>query len=516
MSEFSKQTRNQIIFFLIVMATVGLSLWLWIRTLSALALNPIPFRFFEMQVNGERRDGESALFCYGSAFIEADDVWRTCTRNTGQDNPTINITRFQLNEGVANVIWEIGQGDLQYLTAFVKQSDSDYLFVVGDYALQTVYRASLDGFLTDLYQLENQRLIGLHQAGDVTELVSVQAESNPYQLNIISLGDNVEISSLELLDCDLAQDCALDYAEYHDGSWHFMGNRPADVPAGEPLALEILELHDTAPPEVIQTLPAIENVHYSLEDDGILWTADLLDISAGNVANLYETARPFRLVDDVWQVAELPQNQLNDEQIESLDFINHYRLLDDGGIKVLPSLGININLHYYYVERLWLKFDNLALSIPEVSDATLRYQDVRVNSPRHAVAYTTSAGDFAYLRDGDSYIRFDEHMRPSNGLNLSERVIRAFNTSEGRDIPAQFYRGEGALIKQLSMPILLLFLPLAYLVWGFVIYPSLLRQQALDMTRSRFDVKYLAIVGLAYFVLFMLFIPYFDGIMTFL
>lgn len=245
--------------------------------------------------------------------------------------------------------------------------------------------------------------------------------------------------------------------------------------------------------------------HYIFdEQDNFLWpdTSPLVPI-AGNVVTFSFRGAPYEWVDGRWVLLEVPFDEIQGSVRP------HYQIIN-GDLHWIPVTETSPpDTRASFSQRMqmgdgWVAIGTsgelTGIAITDVSANTTQIVsawDAMFTSIRDYVLLPNAEGGYWFMEDEYRYVRLDSQFRRQDALSFAERLARLFGAYPRYD-PIWFFYRENGFMKQITVPLMLFFIPVGFIAVGMV--TQILRRPAGITVRSRF-LKWAGAMSLVYLML---------------
>ncbi len=461
------KSRTSLITELVIAAAFLICGFAWMRFFAVAATNPSPVRYVEFNT----RSGARAPFlqtCKGPSFVEGDVVWRFCAYDNSL-SPEWGLVRFDLAHAEGWLLWPLPETPESQVLALAESAQGDLAAAWGSPDLAAVYLVLHEGGVIPL-GLPSDALpdvLGLGWTADTLELVAQPVNPAGGDAMIYSnVSGNwtaarpVPVPAV----CDAETLCALQAAYRIDGAWQFVyaaAPRTTDATS----LVSIVQIDESGTTDTASTFPLsdLDPELVTLEGAQLTRLGVLFDRASGGAVNWDLRAAPFVLNDGTWERLTAPQG-------DARFFYADYQIQADG-LRWLPGLS--------YPQRGWQLDQWLTLQLSsdgvilaeiggKVGPTLTRDTTLLADSATHTTVVPASDGGYWVLGPNGAYIKVGSGLDRADGLNIVERVVRAFdNFGKLDDVNGAFYREKRA-VKMAALPLVLLSLPIGYLLVFFV------------------------------------------------
>jgi hypothetical protein len=480
---------------------VVLCLTSWGRFAGSLLVNTPPLNQFSLvEPDGTIRPSPRFI-CSGAMFQDGDTLYRwPCYYRPQSADPkdalSMAMGRLNLATGRAEMVWPLTDSLGTYPLAFVKAADGR-IAIIMNALKREFYVLRPDGSFDKLPAPPVSGSVETHLAGLLWlgDTLRVVGDRNG-QTVMEDYGPNGKWQASDVPprpECEGSQ-CVLQLAYLDNGTLNYWYSRvPRTAPPNATtVTLELLIGVGEAKPALAQSmrlslLRKDESGHttgqYLIRKDGTVGIFDPLDLSRGNIFNMRLSYIPIVSQDGSW--TNLPNPP--DDSFEKLQGVlyptvlaleQHYRIRGES-LEWMPSYSAD-SLNYHtdtqavYLDKRWYALASNKAGIfvrniggeagPVLMDK--RFYPSVTNA--HSSALLPADGGYWLYTDSYGYMKLDEHFRRADAPGLLERIGRLFGDfrrySQGLG-DSDFFRSDAAL-KQATVPLLLLGLPVTYGVIG--------------------------------------------------
>jgi hypothetical protein len=474
----------------------------WGRFASSLLLNTPPLNQFSLVEPDGTVQAAPRFICSGAIFQDGDTLYRwPCYYRPQSAGPndalSLAMGRLNLATGRAEMVWPLTDALGTYPLAFAKNADGRIAIILNALSRE-FYILRPDGSFDKLpapplSESVETHLSGLLWLGDSLRVVG----DRDGQTVMEAYGPDGRWQSLDAPprpDCERHQ-CILQLAYLENGRMTYWYSRvPRTVPADTTIVtLELLKGADDEKPALAQSMPLSplrkeESGHttgqYLIRTDGTVGIFDPIDLSRGNILNMRLSHIPIVPQDGTW--INLPNPP--DDSFEKLQGVlyptvlaleQHYRMNGES-LEWMPTFSADAlvsrsNTQAVYLNNHWYALASNESGIfarniggeagPVLMDK--RFYPDSTNAHTSALLPAPGGGYWLYM-DTYGYLKLDGHFQRADAPGLLERIGRLFGDfrrySQGLG-DSDFFRSNAAL-KQATVPLLLLFLPVAYGVIG--------------------------------------------------
>lgn len=465
----------------LIVAAMIATVAMWGRFVSVATSNPSPPRFVDVTVNGEAPEGQYRLFCFHEPVSVDGIVWRNCLYedNLGTEDFTESAVqiRYDFANGRAQVDWFLeGIDPISTTDAFMILPDGSFVLSKNGFQL---FHLLPEGETLLLYTFDqDEQVAGLgyiEEGGEVSmvEMVTVNFEeadsATPVTIHTVSLNDGEATTrELPLLDCADDEICRLELAYMEDNIWHLVYSRASvEIPPDEVVTVEVFTIPEDSEGEIThtQTLELLEGENFTINDDGQFQWLGVLPLvrSGSNEINTIFTGRPFEWVDDSWRQLETPFDPLTPRSINSVYVFRDQVLTWEPQLENLSG--------DLYLQRLDDRWVSVFLNNGNIQLTDVDSDGFEVVSPWNALffeyhSFMPAADGGYWLQESPyRYVKLNENLAREDPLTFSERLARLMGDYHENDSIGSTLQ-ENGFVKQASIPLMLLFMPLGIVLVG--------------------------------------------------
>ena len=461
------KSRTSMLTAMVIAAAFLICGFAWLRFFAVAATNPSPVRYVTFKTSTETRV-PFLQTCKGPSFVEGDRVWRFCAYD-GSASPEWGLVRFDLAQGQARLLWPLPETSDSQVLALAESSQGDLAAAWGSPDLAVIYWVQRDGGVVPLGLPPDALpdVIGLSWAADTLELVAQPAGAVGGDALIYShvSGNWTAARPVPVpAECDAETLCTLQ-AAYHDGgAWRFVyAAAPRSTDAASLVSIVQIDESGTTGTASTFSLNDLDPEQVTFDGAQLTRLGVLFDRAPGGAVNWALRAAPFVLKDGSWERLTAPQG-------DGRFYFADYQIQADG-LRWLPGLS--------YPQRGWYAGQWLTLQPSgdgvmlaqiggKVGPTLTRDTALLADSGTHTTIVPASEGGYWVLGPNGAYLKVGAGLERTDGLNVAERVVRAFdNFGKLDDVNGTFYREKRA-VKMAALPLVLLSLPIGYLLVFFV------------------------------------------------
>lgn len=469
---------------------------MWYGFVLSVINNPSPPRFVDVVVEGEVLDDGYRLSCIDPSYSIGGTIWRNCLFAIEQDGgeaTTNAMVRYDLENGLAEVNWQfVGIDTPEPLPGFTENValvalPDDSLVIVKE--TRQIYHLLPEGGVEVLSPfVPEERSFGLEylENSNQLEMVTVNAqqwlENPPITLHTFS-PEGGESTSRELppLDCEQTDTCRLEFAYREGDVWQLVFVRiaesaidPAEA-ARDTIAAEVFIRPEGG--EAVNTgrieLRIIDHYLFSDEDDFLWLDEPVLAPVAGNVITWAFEGPPYEWINENWVPLEMPFGDILGD-VRPLYEVLASDLAWMPVVEASPP-GLSASYSQRLGDNTWvaisgrgeatgLKITNTATEVTQVVSG----RDARFTTLGDYALFPSADGGYWFQEDESRYVQLDAQFQRQDALSFNERLARLFGAYHTSDPIARFYEEDGWL-KQASVPLMLLLVPLGFAIVAVVV-----------------------------------------------